>query len=150
MGHSEYDPAAEDRRPWNAGRKIGAKRALKPQQVWAIMFWLDRERQLCDRALFDLAIDHLSASGGRSEEEEMTIIVLSNRAAKLMRLCEIEGFRNIEEILFASITDSVCPAICMTEGCDYTAEMEPDQEHGYCEACGGNTVTSALVLACLI
>ena len=57
MGHSEYDPAAKDRRPWNAGRKIGAKRALKPQQVWAIRFWLDRERRLRDRALFDLAID---------------------------------------------------------------------------------------------
>ena len=80
----------------------------------------------------------------------MVIIVLSNRAAKLMRLCEIEGFDSIEEILFASITDSVCPAICMTEDCNYTAEMEPDQDKGYCEACGGNTVTSALVLAGLI
>jgi len=38
---------------------------------------------------FDLAIDHLSGSGARSEEEEMTTIVLSNKAAKLMRLCEI-------------------------------------------------------------
>jgi hypothetical protein len=33
MGHSEYDPAAKERRPWNAGRMVGAKRALKPQQV---------------------------------------------------------------------------------------------------------------------
>jgi hypothetical protein len=57
MGHSEYDPVAKERRPWNAGRKLGAKRALKPQQVWAIRFWLDRERQLRDRAMFDLAID---------------------------------------------------------------------------------------------
>jgi integrase len=30
---------------------------LKPQQVWAIRFWLDHERRLRDRALFDLAID---------------------------------------------------------------------------------------------
>ena len=51
MGHSEYDPAAKERRPWNAGRMVGAKRALKPQQVWAIRFWLDRERRLRDRAL---------------------------------------------------------------------------------------------------
>src|SRR5271165_4426787 len=57
MGHSEYDPAAKERRPWNAGRKHGAKRALKAQQVWAIRFWLDRKRRLRDRALFDLAID---------------------------------------------------------------------------------------------
>lgn len=57
MGHSEYDPGVKDRRPWNAGRKIGAKSALKPQQVWAIRFWLDREQRLRDRAMFDLAID---------------------------------------------------------------------------------------------
>ena len=36
---------------------IGAKRALKQQQVWAIRFWLDQHRRLRDRALFDLAID---------------------------------------------------------------------------------------------
>jgi integrase len=57
MGHSEHDPAAKERRQWNAGRMVGAKRALKPQQVWAIRFWLDRERRLRDRAMFDLAID---------------------------------------------------------------------------------------------
>ena len=57
MGHSEYDPAVKERRSWNAGRKQGSKRALKPQQVWAIRFWLDREQRLRDRALFDLAID---------------------------------------------------------------------------------------------
>ncbi len=56
-GHSEYDPAAKDRRPWNVGRMVGAKRALKPQQVCAIRFWLDRERRLRDRAMFDFAID---------------------------------------------------------------------------------------------
>jgi integrase len=57
MGHSEYDPAAKERHPWNVGRIVGAKRALKPQQVWAIRFWLERERRLRDLAMFDLAID---------------------------------------------------------------------------------------------
>jgi len=57
MGHSEYDPALRERPAWNAGRKLGAKRPLKPQQVWAIRFWLDGQRRLRDRALFDLAID---------------------------------------------------------------------------------------------
>ena len=56
MGYSEYDPARE-RRAWNAGKVVGAKRALKPQQVWAIRFWLEREGRVRDRALFDLAID---------------------------------------------------------------------------------------------
>ena len=57
MGHSEYDPGVKERRPWNAGRLQGAKRALRPQQVWAIRFWLDHEHRVRDRAMFDLAID---------------------------------------------------------------------------------------------
>ena len=36
MGQSEHDPGAKGKPDWNAGRKLGAKRALKPQQVWAI------------------------------------------------------------------------------------------------------------------
>jgi len=77
----------------------------------------------------------------------MSTIVLSNKGAKLMKLCELEGFMTLNHMLRRAAADSVCPAICMTEGCDHTTEMEPDQDHGYCEACGGNTVTSALVLA---
>jgi len=57
MGHSVYDPGQEHRPAWNAGHKLGAKRPLKPKQVWEIRFWLEREQRLRDRALFDLAID---------------------------------------------------------------------------------------------
>ena len=56
MGRSEFDPAGS-RPAWNAGRKVEAKRALKPRQVWAIRFFLDQHRRMRDRALFDLAID---------------------------------------------------------------------------------------------
>ncbi len=57
MGHSEHEPAAKKLRPWNAERLVGAKRALKAQQVWAIRFWLAHESRLRDQAMFDLAID---------------------------------------------------------------------------------------------
>lgn len=57
MGYSIYDPGQGRQRAWNAGHKLGPKRPLKPKQVWAIRFWLERERRLRDRALFDLAID---------------------------------------------------------------------------------------------
>src|SRR5438270_10702510 len=57
MGKAEFDPISPDLRAWNAGRKVGAKRALKPRQVWAIRFFLDQHRRVRDRALFDLAID---------------------------------------------------------------------------------------------
>lgn len=52
---------------------VGAKRALKQQQVWTIRFWLDQHRRLHDRALFDLAIDSKLrgcdlVSGGRARD----------------------------------------------------------------------------------
>jgi site-specific recombinase XerC len=57
MGLSSYDLEVQERRAWNAGKKVGAKCALKPRQIWAIRFFLDREGRFRDRALFDLAID---------------------------------------------------------------------------------------------
>ena len=78
----------------------------------------------------------------------MSTLVLSSKGAKLMKLCETTGFRTFDQLLRqAAAADSTCPAICMTEGCDHTTDTEPDQDHGYCEVCGGNTVTSVLVLA---
>lgn len=35
MGHSAFD--ADDRgSAWNVGRKLGAKRPLKPKEIWAV------------------------------------------------------------------------------------------------------------------
>ena len=40
--------------------------------------------------------------------------------------------------------------MCMNEDCDFTCEMEPDQNAGYCEECRINSMQSALILAGLI
>jgi hypothetical protein len=80
----------------------------------------------------------------------MSTIVLSGKGAKLMKLCDSEGLTEIDDLLALSVADSMCPAICMTEGCDHIAPMESDQEEGHCESCGGNTMVSALILAGLI
>jgi hypothetical protein len=69
---------------------------------------------------------------------------------KLQKLVEIEGFKDDISLFEAAVSDSVCPAICMNDGCDYTAEMEPDQHQGWCEVCGTNSMKSALVLGGLI
>ena len=55
MGHSSFDPV-EKGPAWNVGRKLGAKRPLKPKEIWAIRFMLDRDHKLRDRALFDLEV----------------------------------------------------------------------------------------------
>ncbi|MBT1157248.1 tyrosine-type recombinase/integrase [Aminobacter anthyllidis] len=57
MGHSQFDDASRERAAWNAGKKVGTKRPLTQKQIWAVRFFLDRERRIRDRALFDLAID---------------------------------------------------------------------------------------------
>jgi hypothetical protein len=72
------------------------------------------------------------------------------RRAKLEKLIEIEGFESEEALLVAAIADSVCMAICMNDDCEYTCEIEPDQDRGLCEMCETNSMASALVLAGII
>lgn len=64
-----------------------------------------------------------------------------------MKLIKDGGFDTIEVLPEQCVLDSVAPGICVIPGCDHTSNVEPDQRQGYCEACGGNTVQAALVLA---
>ena len=70
--------------------------------------------------------------------------------SKLDKLATAEGFSTVEKLLLARGHDSVVPGICSRAACDYTTEVEPDQDRGWCEACERNTVKSALILAGLI
>jgi hypothetical protein len=76
--------------------------------------------------------------------------VLSKDQQKLTTLLEIEGYESLEEMAEAVFSDSVSPGICTNDSCDYTTEVEPDQDRGWCEVCGTNTVKSVLMLAGLI
>jgi hypothetical protein len=86
-------------------------------------------------------------SGAGCEEEIMDDAL---RQAKLAKLVEIEGYDSSDALLEAVFSDAVSPAICMNVGCDFTCEMEPDQNAGYCDECRTNTMTAAPVLAGLI
>lgn len=57
MEMTEIGTGARKRQVWNAGRTVGAMRALKPKQIWEIRFCLNQRGCLRDRAQFDLAID---------------------------------------------------------------------------------------------
>lgn len=70
---------------------------------------------------------------------------------KFVTLMQSEGYTDELEFLQDAMSDSLmCNAICMNEGCDYTAEMEGDQDQGWCDECHTNTVKSALMLKGLI
>ena len=71
----------------------------------------------------------------------------TQRRGKLAALMKIEGYDSIEELAQAVLSDSVSPAICMNDGCNFTCEIEPDQDAGYCEKCRTNSMQSALILA---
>jgi hypothetical protein len=57
-------------------------------------------------------------------------LVLTEKAKKLMKLCEVEGYNGPYELLQAVADDSVCPAICMTGGCD---RFDLDREIWLCQ-----------------
>ena len=74
------------------------------------------------------------------------------RQQKLAKLLAAEGFTDITELAQEALLGSAAgtPSICMNEGCNYICEMELDQEEGWCDECGTNSMMSGLVLAELI
>ena len=69
---------------------------------------------------------------------------------KFETLMDLEGYEDpiefIEKECMGSGWRVGVPSICMNEDCDYTTDMEPDQDRGRCPECETNTVKSALVL----
>ena len=69
---------------------------------------------------------------------------------KLADLAALEGFAEPIDLVEAYATDSIVPAICTKRHCDASADLEPDQDRGFCETCGTHTMQSALILAGMI
>ena len=62
----------------------------------------------------------------------------------MKKLLEIEGYEDDVALIADAVSDSVCPAICMNDGCHYTAEMEPDQSQGWREVCNTNSLKMSI------
>lgn len=75
--------------------------------------------------------------------------VTTSTENKLDRLSEIEG-EDAEQLAESAMMDGCCPGICMNDGCDQTADVEPDCATGYCETCRTNTVMSVCRLLGII
>ena len=69
-----------------------------------------------------------------------TQIPAEKRQVKLSQLVDSEGYPELEELLRDATFDSACPGICLTDGCDYTTEVEPDQDRGWCATRGASSV----------
>jgi hypothetical protein len=57
MSETHIQKTAHREAPWNKGRLVGQKRALKPKEVWNIRARLQIDARRRDLALFNLAID---------------------------------------------------------------------------------------------
>ena len=66
---------------------------------------------------------------------------------KLVTLAETEGYTEVVDFLEDHAQGCIVPAICMAPDCDHTAELEPDQRAGFCEACGRPSMKCGLVIA---
>jgi hypothetical protein len=77
----------------------------------------------------------------------MPALTNSERQAKLQRLAELLGFKTIDEMFDAVLSDTACPGICINPWCEYTATVAPDENAGFCQNDGTKSVHSALILA---
>lgn len=129
MGRSNFDPLDEGHPAWSAGRTLGAKRPLKPKQVWEIRFWLEQGKRLRDRALFDLAIDSKLrgcdlvtirigdlVSGGRLRSRATIVQRKTGRPVQFELLeCARTCLSEWLERRGGALTDYVFPSRCNTE-----------------------------------
>ena len=66
--------------------------------------------------------------------------------SKARQLAEAYGYEDPMDLLEETGMDGAQPGICMAVGCDYTTDVEPDQNRGYCEVCEKQTVASISIL----
>jgi hypothetical protein len=74
--------------------------------------------------------------------------VASKAQIKIKKLMEAFGYETEEAMLEDAAFDSVVPGICMN--CDYTTDVEPDCQSGFCEQCQTQTVQSVLIILGII
>lgn len=63
----------------------------------------------------------------------------------LNMLLNNEGLTRDEFIEQFALED-VVPGICTNPNCEEIYQYEPDQDEGYCESCGTNSVKSGLIM----
>jgi len=69
---------------------------------------------------------------------------------KLEILTEDWGYDSPEDMVEDYMFDGTMPAICQNTHCNYSTDMEPDQDQGWCENCETNTLHSASVMMGII
>ncbi len=65
---------------------------------------------------------------------------------KAQTLANDFGYATPLDLIDDYMFEGIMPAICTNDDCDYSTDMEPDQDQGWCEHCCTNTVVSMEIL----
>jgi hypothetical protein len=74
-------------------------------------------------------------------------VVLTERATKLLKLLQSEGFCSYDDYLEAHGFQGTVPGICRSKECDFVITVEGDQRAGWCDECQTESVVSLHILA---
>jgi hypothetical protein len=77
---------------------------------------------------------------------KLRMIDLEKGLDKSTMLARFEGYNTKTELIEEKMFSSVVPGICVNDRCNYTTNVEPDCNDGWCEMCDTNTVESILIL----
>lgn len=77
----------------------------------------------------------------------MSALCLTNKARKLIELCQISGLHHPDAVLALANEDGIILGICRNPECSHVAEVSRFERGGLCPLCSDNTVQSVLVLA---
>jgi hypothetical protein len=74
-----------------------------------------------------------------------------NNNESLELLAAQYGYESGMDLIAHHAMESVVPAICANLDCDeYSSDLEPDCENGFCDYCGESSMDSCMVLAGII
>lgn len=69
---------------------------------------------------------------------------------KLLKKLAKKVNKQVKDMLQESADNGIANGICTNSRCQYTANVEPDCEDGWCENCETQSVVSCLILAGII
>jgi hypothetical protein len=72
---------------------------------------------------------------------------MTNHHAKLEKVADIGGYDDDDQLFECSALDSCVPPICVEQRCDHSADLDPDQDKGWCESCEKPSMKSAHFIA---
>ncbi len=66
---------------------------------------------------------------------------------KLNEAAEVLGYHSTLDMLMEEEDNTMVPGICVSPRCRYVTAVDIEQDEGFCEDCGTDTVASIFVIA---